>query len=104
MDLRWKFWHCQLRSRRLGQDTMDHVSVGDLDPTADLGTVNRYQTCQFTWADEPAHNLVLPWTCTRKLGHQGQHLAGTGEWVAAVHPQLVLTATTTNVTTTNVLV
>jgi hypothetical protein len=32
--------------------------------------------------------LILPWACTRELDHQGQHLAGTGEWVAAVHPQL----------------
>jgi hypothetical protein len=28
--------------------------------------------------------MTLPWRCTRELGHQGQHIAGTGECVAAV--------------------
>lgn len=97
MDLRWTFWRYQLRNRRLGQDTLDHVAVGDPDPTSDLGTSSRYQTCHFEWADETSQNLILPWTCTRKLGHQGQHLAGTGEGVAAVYPQLVPTVTNTNV-------
>jgi hypothetical protein len=30
--------------------------------------------------------MTLLWCCTRELGHQGQHIAGTGEHVAAVHP------------------
>lgn len=101
MDLQWKSWRCQLRGKRPGQEMLDHIVVGDPDPTSDLGTVNGYQACQFEWADETTQDLVLPWTCTRKLGHHGQHLAGTGEWVAAVHPQLVPTATITNTVTTN---
>jgi hypothetical protein len=62
------------------------VAVGDPDPTADLGTAAQYRPCGFEWADETSPNLILSWSCTRELGHQGQHLAGTGERVAAVYP------------------
>ncbi len=76
------------RSGSLGQDELEHVAVGDPDPTADPGTANDgYWTCGFEWADETSQALSLPWSCTRERGHQGQHLAGTGEWVAAVHPR-----------------
>ena len=63
----------------LGQDELRHITVGDPDPTSHLG-----QKCGFEWADETSPTLILLWSCTRELGHQGQHLAGTGEWVAAV--------------------
>ncbi|MGH3811715.1 MAG: hypothetical protein ACRDUV_04555 [Pseudonocardiaceae bacterium] len=74
------------RSGSLGHDELEHVTVGDPDPTADPGTATGYRTCQFEWADETSQTLSLLWCCTRERGHQGQHLAGTGEWVAAVHP------------------
>jgi hypothetical protein len=86
MYVRWKFWHRQPRSGRLGQDEFAHVAVGDSDPTSDLGTASGYRKCRFEWADETSQTLILPWFCTRELGHQGQHIAGTGEMVAAVHP------------------
>ena len=76
----------------LGQDELRHVAVGDPDPTPDPGTANGYQTCRFEWTDETSPTLTLPWSCTRELGHQGQHLAGTGKRVAAVHPPLRPTA------------
>jgi hypothetical protein len=91
MDLRWNFWHRQLRSGSLGQDELAHVAVGDPDPTSNPSTASGYQTCEFMWADETSQTLILPWYCTRELGHQGQHLAGTGESVAAVHPKLLPT-------------
>lgn len=102
MDLQWKFWHRQLRNGQLrngshSQKELEHVAVGDQDPTWDPGTANGYRACRFEWADEAPQNLILPWSCTRVLGHQGQHLAGTGERVAAVHPQLSPTATATSV-------
>jgi hypothetical protein len=77
MDVRWKF-------RRLGQDGLERVVVGDPDPTSDPGTTNGYRECRFEWADEISRTMTLPWRCTRELGHQGQHIAGTGERVAAV--------------------
>jgi hypothetical protein len=87
MDVRWRLWCGQPRSASPGQDWLGHVVVGDPDPTTNLGTASGYQTYWFEWADETSHTLILPWSCTRKLGHPGQHLAGTGERVAAVHPQ-----------------
>lgn len=74
------------RSGSLGQDELGHVTVGEPDPTADPGTATGYRTCQFEWVDETSQTLSLSWFCTRERGHQGQHLAGTGAWVAAVHP------------------
>jgi hypothetical protein len=84
MDVPWKFGHPQPRSERLSQDELEHVAVGDPDPTAQLGMANRYRRCRFEWTDTTAQTLILRWSCTRELGHQGQHVAGTGEWVAAV--------------------
>ncbi len=72
------------RSGRLDQDELSHVTVHDPDPTADPGTATGYRTCQFEWVDETSPTLSLSWSCTRERGHHGQHLAGTGEWVAAV--------------------
>jgi hypothetical protein len=76
MDVRWKF-------RRLGHDELERVAVGDPDPTSDPGRANGYQACRFEWS-EISQTLILLWCCTRELGHQGQHVAGTGECVAAV--------------------
>ncbi|MGH3900477.1 MAG: hypothetical protein ACRDTA_19980 [Pseudonocardiaceae bacterium] len=90
MDLQQKFWLRQLRSESSGQDELEHIAVGDPDPTSHPGTASGYQTCRFEWADEITPTLILPWSCTRVLEHQGQHLAGTGERVVAVHPQLLL--------------
>lgn len=88
MDVQWKLRHHRPHSGNFGQDKLGHVTVGDPDPTADSdGTVHGSPTCGFKWTDECSRTLILPWSCTRKLGHQGQHLAGTGEWVAAQHPQ-----------------
>ena len=43
MDVRWDF-------RRLGQDELEYVAVGDPDPTSDPGTANGHQACRFEWA------------------------------------------------------
>ena len=64
-------------------DELERVAVGDPDPTSDPGTANGYQACRFEWS-EISQTLNLLWCCTRELGHQGQHVAGTGECVAAV--------------------
>jgi hypothetical protein len=77
MDVRWKL-------PRLGQNELEHVAVGDPDPTSHPGTANEYRECRFEWADEISRTMTLPWRCTRELGHQGQHIAGTGECVAAM--------------------
>lgn len=88
MNLPRKFWHRRARSDRLGQDDeLPHVVVGDPDPTSDARTAKRSRRCGFEWLDATSKTLVLRWSCTRELGHQGQHIAGTGEEVAAVHPQ-----------------
>jgi hypothetical protein len=88
MDVRWKFRQRRPGSGSFGQDGLGRVAVGDLNPNADPGgTAGRPPTCGFEWTDECSRTLILPWSCTRELGHQGQHLAGTGEWVAAKHPQ-----------------
>jgi hypothetical protein len=73
----------------MGKDELRHIVVGDLDPTADLPSkVSGHPiNCGFEWADETSQSLTLLWSCTRAPGHLGQHLAGTGEWVAAVHPE-----------------
>jgi hypothetical protein len=87
MNIQWKFWHHQPRSGRFGQDELEYVTVGDPDPTSNSDAAQGEQTCRFGWTDETSQTLLLPWSCTRELGHQGQHLAGTGEEVAAVYPQ-----------------
>jgi hypothetical protein len=88
MDVQWKLRHHRPHSGNFGQDELGHVAVGDPDPTADPGgTADGFGKCGFKWTDECSRTLILPWSCTRELGHQGQHLAGTGEWVAARHPQ-----------------
>jgi hypothetical protein len=73
----------------MGKDELRHISVGDPDPTPDSSSsVSGYPIhCGFEWADEVSRTLTLLWSCTREPGHPGQHLAGTGEWVAAVHPE-----------------
>jgi hypothetical protein len=67
------------------QDELAHVAVGDRDPSGTFVPVDGYRTCGFEWADDTSPTLILVWSCTREEGHQGQHLAGTGEWVVAVH-------------------
>ena len=76
MNVWWKFW-------RLGHDELQRVAVGDPDPTLDAGMADGSGRCQFEW-EEITGTLILLWCCTRKLGHHGQHIAGTGEYVAAV--------------------
>ena len=68
-----------------GEDKLKHVAVGDPDPVPAHG----YRACSFEWADEVSTGFVLLWCCTRAQGHHGHHLAGTGERVAAVHPNSV---------------
>jgi hypothetical protein len=98
MDIRWRLWRRQLSSGRLSQDELELIAVGDPDPTTDPGTAaHGYRKCRFEWADETSRTLTLPWSCTRQAGHEGQHLAGTGEQVAAVHPQLLPKATAATV-------
>ena len=97
MNVHWKFWHHQPRSGSLGHDELEHIGVGDVDPTSDPSTTYGYRLCRHEWADDTSPTVILSWFCTRKLGHQGQHLAGTGEWVAAARPQLLPTATATSV-------
>ncbi|MGH3921612.1 MAG: hypothetical protein ACRDTT_01840 [Pseudonocardiaceae bacterium] len=73
----------------MGEDELRHIVVGDPDPTPDLSTdLDGHLTrCGFGWTDGISQALILLWFCTREPGHPGQHLAGTGEWVAAVHPE-----------------
>ncbi|MBV8993829.1 MAG: hypothetical protein JO287_09030 [Pseudonocardiales bacterium] len=96
MGVSCRLWHRQRSNRGLSQDKLAHVAVGDPDPTLDLDIANGY-LCRFEWADEASQTLILPWSCTRERGHRGQHVAGTGEWVAAVHPQLLPMATAASV-------
>ena len=77
MDARWK-------CHRLDHDELQRVAVGDPDPTLDAGMADGFRKCRLEWAEEISRSLTLLWCCTRELGHQGQHIAGTGEWVAAV--------------------
>jgi hypothetical protein len=77
-----------LRCRRVlaryrpAKDEFEHVAVGDPDP----GPTPHHQVCRFEWEDEISPCFVLLWRCTREQGHHGQHVAGTGERVAAVYP------------------
>jgi hypothetical protein len=66
-------------------DPLGHIIVGNPDPTSDLHMYNGYRRCGFEWFDDTGLALVLRWQCTRESGHPGQHLAGTGHRVAAVH-------------------
>jgi hypothetical protein len=77
MDVRPKSWE-------LSQDELERVAVGDPDPTSNVGATNGYRECRFEWTEKVSRTMTLPWCCTRELGHQGQHIAGTGECVAAV--------------------
>ena len=88
MNVPRKFWHRRARTDSLGHsDELKDVAVGDPDPTSDTSTAKRSRRCGFEWLDGTSQTLVLRWSCTRELGHHGQHVAGTGEEVAAVHPQ-----------------
>lgn len=84
-DLQWEAnMDPQSTSRRLDQDHVQRVAVGDPDPTSDPGMANESRKCQFEWHEEISQTMTLHWCCTRQLGHQGQHIAGTGQCVAAV--------------------
>jgi hypothetical protein len=65
-----KVQHHRRRSGRLGQDKLEHVAVGDPDPTSNSGASIGYRRCCSTWTNEIA-NLILHWSCTRERGHQG---------------------------------
>lgn len=65
---------------------LEHVAVGDADPTSPRSADNRHPLCRFEWADALSPTFVVPWSCTRQRNHHGQHIAGTGQRVAAVHP------------------
>ena len=67
-------------------DPLVHIIVGNPDPTSDFYQDNGYWECGVEWFDDTCPTLVLRWQCTRESGHPGQHLAGTGHGVAAVHP------------------
>ena len=97
MHIRWKFWHRQSRNVNPDQDWLEHVAVGDPDPTSDHGAGNQDLACPFTWTHELSPTVLLPWCCTRERGHPGQHLAGTGEQVVAVHSAILPTLTASNV-------
>ena len=79
-----------------GQDWLGQVVVGDPDPTSDPHAGKGNLTCQFAWDRNVSSTLVLSWCCTRKRGHPGQHLAGTGEWVGAVYCPVLPTALASN--------
>jgi hypothetical protein len=97
MNVPWKFWQYQPSRGSLAPAGLEHVAVGDPDPTAVPGPANQFRKCPFGWVDQTSQALILPWYCTREWGHQGQHLAGTGEWIAAVHPRLLPTVAATSV-------
>ena len=73
----------------MGEDELRHIVVGDPDPTPDSSSnVDGHPPrCGFDWTEGTPQTLTLRWFCTREPGHPGQHLAGTGENVAAVHPE-----------------
>jgi hypothetical protein len=75
----------------MSEDELRHIVVGDPDPTPNSpNKIHEHLAdcrCGFQWTDEASQNLALLWSCTREPAHAGQHLAGTGEWVAAVHPE-----------------
>jgi hypothetical protein len=88
MDIQWTLRHGQPRNEKRGQKGFEHVAVSDPDPTADPdSTAHESPTCGFEWTEESSRTLILLWTCTCSPGHQGPHLAGTGEGIAALHPQ-----------------
>ena len=74
--------HRALARHRPGEDKLKYIVVGDPDP----GPAHGCRACGFEWEDEISTGFVLLWRCTRLQGHHGQHLAGTGERIAAVHP------------------
>jgi hypothetical protein len=78
--------HRQLRSGKLNQHELDHIAVGDPDPTAPHRENNEPRLCQFQWTDQLSPVFGLLWICTRDQSHHGPHIAGTGDWVAAVRP------------------
>lgn len=87
-----KLWNCVLRGGSFCRDAFENVAVGDPDPTPDPDTIGRHRICRHEWEDA-SPTLILPWYCTRERGHQGQHVAGTGESVAAVRSRLQPTVT-----------
>ncbi len=61
MDALRKFWYCRETSDSLGHDDeLEHIVVGDPDPTSEAGTAQRCRRCGFEWLDASSHPLVLP--------------------------------------------
>jgi len=75
----------QSRSATLDVEELEHVAVGDLDPTSCHSADHQHPLCQVEWVDALSPTFVVLWICTREPSHHGQHIAGTGHWVAAVH-------------------
>lgn len=57
-------------------------AVHDEDDTPDDSSV----MCRFQWHEHWVGGVSL-WTCTRYAEHNGNHAAGTGKFIAAVHPR-----------------
>jgi hypothetical protein len=84
MVTRWKFPRLQRLSNKLAPHQLDHIAVGNPDRTSQGGADHGRQMCRFEWSDELSPTFIVPWVYTREHGHCDQHVAGTGEWVAAV--------------------
>lgn len=78
--------HRQSRNEKLNHHKLAHITVGDPDPTTHHSADNEPALCQFQWTAQLSPVFGLLWTCTRDQSHQGPHIAGTGDWVAAVCP------------------
>jgi hypothetical protein len=70
----------KFRRGSLGQDERKDAAEGNLNTAPHRSADNGPQMCRFEWADETSPTFVLRWICTREQGHQGQHIADTGEW------------------------
>jgi hypothetical protein len=53
MGVRWKF-------RRLGQEELERVAVGDLRSHLGPRGANGYRKCGFEWANEVSRTMTLP--------------------------------------------
>jgi hypothetical protein len=84
-------WHVdlrveQIRAAELGKQYPRCTGGRRAGPPEDWG--GPWEFVQRTPAWRIRRRSSLHWCCTRERGHPGQHLAGTGEVIAAVHPPL----------------